>query len=198
MERLKLKTNTDTANTQIQTCKTAKENGQKIYDAFSAVGCTIKLSNVMQLLTVGDKNDSEISNTVKTLFIENIPEPPKIFGLTISPEKLRDMIEIPNISEIVEILKNSYLGATRVEKMLTLENGTIDTIEDFEGAILELHTEYADTPKQIKKAEILIKTRDNLNEYLEEFQQYEILPNLRGLTPWGKKYEIDISEIKAN
>ena len=184
-------------------CSTAQKAVQSIWNEFNSLGIDLSVNAIFELINAtffSNKNTESTKDSIKNAIIDaQTTEPPKIYGLTISREQLKKMVEIPNLETIVNVLHQCESNFNRVQKYIVIESGKAQIVPDYLAQIELKNTEFAEGEKQIKRANILIKLRDVMNEYLDnDFVSDYDLPDITGLKAHGKRFVIDTYYISRH
>lgn len=203
MEKLEIYKDHKNIAKDIEICQDAKDTIQKLYDVFAGYGCNLTSENLYEIAQntrFGGIKEEFVTNAVKDIIINNQTgtETPKIMGLTINKERLRDLIVVPNMQEIIEILCEFNNDILNLKDLITIQSGKVEISNDYKVIIEKKHTEFAEGKTQIIRAKVLINLRDALNEYLKEniLNTFYGIPEVLGLKTMDGKYEIDSYYVK--
>ncbi|GAT64356.1 hypothetical protein [Paludibacter jiangxiensis] len=180
-------------------CSTSIGTLQQICSELQTLGCTIDVNKILNTINRTHYNTDqyttgEIADNIRLLVIELMGETPTIGGLSLSKNKLKDIIEIPNFDTILSLVKQLPQPITTIKPYLVVTTGNIALKPDYKQLIETAYSRYAETQKQIDLYNFLTNTKDALNAHIEKLSYSgSFLPELAGLKPnhHAKRYEVD-------
>ncbi len=198
MKKIEIYVNKLQVENEIKICDNGLPVLQELANEFTKAGCkltTDKLFNFVASATSAGKHPERTTELVKTVVVENLENVPNIAGLTISQNKLKELIEIPNISAFVELIESMTNEINILATYARLENETLTIAPDYKEQIKTNNSVFADNDKQIEAFNTLTALKDNLNESFERLG-LKVDGIIDGLEIDGGKYRVNGRFIK--
>lgn len=146
-------------------CQQAAPAMQGIIDALATTECDFSAEDIWKL-TNQNVTAERVTEAVmdKKLKAESL----RIFGIKLSRAKLREMVEIENMPEILEALeiaKSGHNGESfrDVQRFVKIKDGTAYIVDTAQKDIEEMCTMYATTKEQVAKVEAVKAAANALN-----------------------------------
>ncbi len=198
MEKIVIYVNDLQVEKETEICENGLPVLQEILNEFEKIQCKLNASKFFDFIATATsvgKTDERTENLLKLIIVENLDEIPKIMGLTISKDKLKDMVEIPNLSEFLKLINNTEREIMIMQPFVTIDNYTANISKDFAEKIKLRYTVFADNEKQIEAFKILTSLKNAMNKYSETLKiaPYGIV---EGLEIAHGQYRIDGKYIK--
>jgi hypothetical protein len=152
---------------------------QELYNSFKAIGIMLSLQdmhNVSQIIKRGNTPIDYLKNFVadKLLIIAGTPD---FGGVPINQAKLRELLAMPNLSSIEEVLENQphppFESARFEPALLEIIKDIVSKKASSDATLESRYTYYSENDKGAELATVLIGLSDNLNssyDYIKIFK----------------------------
>ena len=195
----KLKLSIDESRIEIETaaCENAKNLAQRLYGALKETGCEPgTVQELRQIISLPDLTDY-IKNRI--ISRQKAEQPLEVLGMQVNTGKLKELIEVPNVSLIVSLADSFDYDTLAAFRYLTLSQGMFSLEPDYRKDITERNTVYAMGKRQVEAARKLIAMRDALNDWNDYrgVTSNQHINDIPGLIPGSKpgRYDLDIGYI---
>ncbi len=182
-------------------CSYAQTTMQSIYDELVKTGCEFTAREILDIWQM-QADEDYIKGMIVKKKLET--DPPVMFGMKLSENKLSQMIEVDNMAEILATYKKKQLyinndSAATVgyaDKFLSIIDGVVSLAVDYETTIADDCTLFVTTLEQQEKVTKLVNIAEALNGL-----DGVLLPGWRGeieiegLKEVNKKYVPDMKQI---
>lgn len=198
MKKIEIYVNKLQVENEVEACENGLPLLQELVNEFTKAGCKLtapKLFNFVASATSAGKHPDRTKELVKTVIVENLENVPNIAGLTISTDKLKELIEIPNISAFIDLIESMTNEINILATYARLENDTLTIAPDYKEQIKQNNTVFADSEKQIEAFNTLTALKDTLNESFERLG-LKVDGIIDGLEIDGGKYRVNGRFIK--
>ena len=181
-------------------CETSIGILQQICCELKTLGCPVDVDKLLETINTHQYTPHETGNNIRLLVIELMEEMPTIGGLSLSKNKLKDIIEIPNLDTILELVKQVPQPISTAKRYIAISGDSVALVENYKGLIIASNSRYATTQKQIDLYNDITQTKDVLNAHIAKFPFYDFLPEMTGLIANNstKKYEVDGQFVMNN
>lgn len=178
----------------------ARDTAQSIYDELIKTGVDFTKDEIFDIWQI-QATPEYITEKVIDKKLE--VEPPVIFGMKLSREKLLDLVEIENMEAIINTYKgiqSSYgrpsLNTSYGRELCELDNGVFKFVSNFEELVFDKCSLFVTTPEDKAKVEKLVGIVEHLNaldDVLVEGWRSSV--DIEGLKIVDKKYVPDMRTI---
>lgn len=198
---------TNQINNEKQKLTAAVPYAQSVYDAFSELGVILTIDQIQvlsQSINVYDNDQTLTSriNTIITDYLINKAGSTTFNGVPINTNKLRELIAVPDISGLVEIVKTfspGGVGSGRVEPAwLTLQNGVVSKVANSDDLINKAYSYYTKTTKGDNMLAKLSAIKTALQDWEDYGRQIGFLgafnpavKEMKGIKMENNKYVVD-------
>ena len=183
-----------------EAAESARDTAQIIYDELIKTGVDFTKDEIFDIWQI-QATPEYIKEKVIDKKLE--AEPPVIFGMTLSKEKLHDLVEIENMEEITNTYigvpytyQRSNLNANYGRGLCEIDNGVVKFVANFEDLVFDECTLYATTPEQklmLQKLLAVVEPLNALDGVLVEGWRSDV--DIRGLHIINKKFKPNMQEI---
>lgn len=163
MDKIELSVNESRIEIESAACENAKRLAQRLYGTLKEVGC--EPGTVQELRQIISRSD--LIDHIKNRIIsrQESEQSLEVLGMQVNPDKLKELITVPNASLIVSLVDSFDHDTIAAFKYLTLSQGVFSLAPDYKKDITDRNTVYATGKKQIEAARMLITMRDVFNKW---------------------------------
>lgn len=214
MEAVLIKKDTKTINEQKQLLNKVVEYAQFVFDQFKAIEVSLTIEQISEIAFDAAKGNNA---RIRQLVVDHIIDSKGVAnfaGVPINRNKLAEMIDTPDLTGIIESVKNfaySSNGRAHYENIQSFRNYLLienDTVKKTANADAEIEARLTHYTQNDKGAELANKLNAFVNafndyaDYLNEKESNGVIKNLiyddrfKGLVYNGGTYHLDLEFIR--
>lgn len=198
MEKVILEVHEDQIDVELSACENARYLMQRLFGKFKDIG--LEPMTMQKLAHIQSQTDIKDYILSEIIALHETVQPLHVLGMPVSKSKLKDLIDIPEISEIKKIKEGFDNQTVKAIGYLMFEGGLISLKSGYEEEIREKYTVYTENPRQVEIVKKLTVLRDALNDWMDSCNvtNNNSLPFIDGLVdgvPQGR-YSLDVAYIQ--
>lgn len=129
MNKIILSVNEGKIEIETAACENARYFAQRLYGALKEIGCEpTSLQELRKIISY-----SNVSDYIKSRLVsqQKTEQPLEVLGMPVNTEKLKELIEVPNLDEIISLINEFDQETINAFRYLTLPDGIFSLTADY-------------------------------------------------------------------